>query len=183
MPWVDIPNTVFEAGKPARAIDMRNLRDNIAAFAAGESGAPRILPAAMQNVAAGDVLLTQCTPSNVALIVGSFSTGGSASGNVNQVGINALGCYVALRAGSVRIKATIGVSSNVTSGGLRIYKNAVLQHTTGTGAVSYDLTFAAGDVIHFGSAGNWSTPSSGGSGNITVQDLRFTGDVFTIWCN
>ena len=182
MPWVDIPNSVFESGKPARALDMRNLRDNIAAFAAGASGAPRILPAAMQAIAAGEVLLTQCTPSNVQFIMGSFSAGGASGGNVDSAGLNGLGCYVALRSGSVRIKATIAVV-NVSAGGLRIYKNAVLQTTTGTGAVSYDLAFAAGDVIHFGCAGNWSTGSGGGSGNITVQNLRFLGDVFAIWCN
>lgn len=40
MPWVNIPNSVFEAGKPARALDMRNLRDNFAAMQRGEAGAP-----------------------------------------------------------------------------------------------------------------------------------------------
>lgn len=40
MTWVTIPNSVFESGKPARAIDMRNLRDNIAAAVGGHSGAP-----------------------------------------------------------------------------------------------------------------------------------------------
>lgn len=47
MTWVVIPNSVFEAGKPARAIDMRNLRDNIAAAMNGDSGAPRAQFAAM----------------------------------------------------------------------------------------------------------------------------------------
>lgn len=49
MPWVDIPNSVFETGKPARALDMRNLRDNFAAMAAGDSGAPRLQFAAMDT--------------------------------------------------------------------------------------------------------------------------------------
>lgn len=49
MPWVVIPNSVFEAGKPARAIDMRNLRDNFAALANGDSGAPRIQLAALET--------------------------------------------------------------------------------------------------------------------------------------
>jgi hypothetical protein len=40
MPFIDIPNSVFEAAKPARALDMRNLRDNIGAAARGEANAP-----------------------------------------------------------------------------------------------------------------------------------------------
>lgn len=52
MPWVTIPNSVFEAGKPARAIDMRNLRDNFAAMAEGAPGAPRIQDAALNTGAA-----------------------------------------------------------------------------------------------------------------------------------
>ena len=52
MPWVTIPNSVFEAGKPARAIDMRNLRDNFAAMAEGASGAPSIQDAALDTGAA-----------------------------------------------------------------------------------------------------------------------------------
>lgn len=53
MPWVDIPNSVFEAGKPARAIDMRNLRDNIAAMASAESGAPKVRGRALKDTFEG----------------------------------------------------------------------------------------------------------------------------------
>lgn len=53
MPWVDIPNSVFEAGKPARAIDMRNLRDNIAAMASAASGAPKVRGRALKDTFEG----------------------------------------------------------------------------------------------------------------------------------
>ena len=42
MAYVNIPNSVFGAGKAARALDMRNLRDNLPAMAAGDAGAPKI---------------------------------------------------------------------------------------------------------------------------------------------
>ena len=53
MPFVTIPNTVFEAGKPIRAIDMRSLRDNLLATAAGEGGAPKVNGLALTNVFRG----------------------------------------------------------------------------------------------------------------------------------
>ena len=53
MPWVDIPNSVFEAGKPARAIDMRNLRDNTIAIAEGAPSAPRLLLRALERLTPG----------------------------------------------------------------------------------------------------------------------------------
>lgn len=56
MPWVDIPNSVFESGKPARALDMRNLRDNITAVTEGDAGAPRIKLQALEELVAGTSL-------------------------------------------------------------------------------------------------------------------------------
>ncbi len=56
MTYVVIPNSVFEAGKPARALDMRNLRDNIPAAMAGDSGAPRLLLPALERLAVGTAI-------------------------------------------------------------------------------------------------------------------------------
>ena len=55
MAYVNIPNSVFEAGKPARALDMRNLRDNLPAMAAGDAGAPRVLGKALGGIYLGRV--------------------------------------------------------------------------------------------------------------------------------
>jgi hypothetical protein len=52
--YVNIPNSVFEAGKPARALDMRNLRDNLSAVAAGDVGAPRVLGKALGGIRLGE---------------------------------------------------------------------------------------------------------------------------------
>jgi hypothetical protein len=47
MAWTDITNAFIAVGKAVRARDIRALRDNIAALAAGEAGAPRIQRAAI----------------------------------------------------------------------------------------------------------------------------------------
>ncbi len=63
MAWTVISDTVIEVGKAIRALDFRNLRDNITALANGDVGAPRIQTAALQDnaitwakIAAGNVL-------------------------------------------------------------------------------------------------------------------------------
>ena len=53
MAWTDITNTFIAVGKAVRARDIRALRDNFAAMAAGEAGAPRIQRAAIAPEAVG----------------------------------------------------------------------------------------------------------------------------------
>lgn len=47
MAWTTISDATLEVGKALRALTMRNLRDNIAAVAAGSAGAPQIQTAAI----------------------------------------------------------------------------------------------------------------------------------------
>jgi len=49
--WTTIPDSSLEPGKPIRSIDALALRDNPVAIAEGESGAPRIVDAALGTTA------------------------------------------------------------------------------------------------------------------------------------
>ena len=49
--WTTIPDSSLEPGKPIRSIDALALRDNPVAIAEGQSGAPRIVDAALGTTA------------------------------------------------------------------------------------------------------------------------------------
>ena len=72
MPWTTISDATLEVGKALRALTMRNLRDNIAAVANGDAGAPQIQTAAIAGsavttakIAAGNVTTATIADSNV----------------------------------------------------------------------------------------------------------------------
>jgi hypothetical protein len=74
MAWTDITNTFIAVGKAVRARDIRALRDNFAAMAAGEAGAPRIQRAAIAPEAVGVTeLATSVRPS--ATLTGQLYSG------------------------------------------------------------------------------------------------------------
>ena len=52
--WTTIPDSSLEPGKPIRSIDALALRDNPVAIAEGQSGAPRIVDAALDTTATND---------------------------------------------------------------------------------------------------------------------------------
>jgi hypothetical protein len=80
MAWTDITNTFIAVGKAVRARDIRALRDNIAALAAGEAGAPRIQRAAIAPEAVGVAELAESIRPSATL------TGQLYSGVFNAVG-------------------------------------------------------------------------------------------------
>ena len=74
MAWTVISDATLEVGKALRALTMRNLRDNFAAMAAGDAGAPQIQTAA---IAAGVV-------TNAKMAAGSVAAGNIIDGNVTS---------------------------------------------------------------------------------------------------
>ena len=62
MAWTVISDATLEVGKALRALTMRNLRDNFAALAAGDAGAPQIQTAA---IATGAVTTAKIAAANV----------------------------------------------------------------------------------------------------------------------
>ena len=86
MAWTTISDATLEVGKALRALTMRNLRDNIAALAAGDAGAPQIQTAAIAasavttaKIAAGSVTTATIADSNVT--TGKIATGAVAAWN------------------------------------------------------------------------------------------------------
>lgn len=52
--WTTVPDSSLEPGKPIRSIDALALRDNPVAIAEGQSGAPRIVDAALSTTVTSD---------------------------------------------------------------------------------------------------------------------------------
>ena len=94
--YTTIPDAVFTSDKPARAVDMRALRDNIAAMAEGASGAPPITPLAFLGVT--DSLL------------GRFSISASATAITGLDGVDRIRIDTENAPGSTTIQ--LGVSAN-----------------------------------------------------------------------
>ena len=72
MPWTVISDATLEVGKALRALTMRNLRDNFAALANGDAGAPQIQTAA---IAASAVTTAKIATGAVAAWSASLGTG------------------------------------------------------------------------------------------------------------
>lgn len=174
MPWVDIPNSVFESGKPARALDMRNLRDNIAAALAGESGAPKFYPAALLEVVSGSVILRDCLNGlSTVLPVGTSST---AQEQVESSVFTALrDCTIQTLISWTRTLSGIGGSSTIS-----VIKNGSAVHTwtaaSGTDQ-TVDTPLAAGDrfAIRLRIDGGNGT----GGQNLTVSKLQILGSALS----
>lgn len=111
MAWTVISDATLEVGKALRALTMRNLRDNIAAVAAGSAGAPQIQTAAIAagavtaaKIAAGNVLAANIADGNVTtskIADGNVTTGKIATGAVAawvaSLGTGAVGSYAYLK--------------------------------------------------------------------------------------
>ena len=100
MAWTVITDATLEVGKALRALTMRNLRDNIAAVANGDAGAPQIQTAA---IAAGAVTTAKIAAGNVTtdrIAAGNVTTDRIASGAVAawnaSLGTGEIGTYAFL---------------------------------------------------------------------------------------
>lgn len=100
MPWTTISDATLEVGKALRALTMRNLRDNIAALANGDAGAPQIQTAAIAGsavttakIADGNVTTAKIADSNVT--TGKIASGAVAAWNAS-FGVGEIGTYAFL---------------------------------------------------------------------------------------
>lgn len=105
MAWTVLSDATLEVGKALRALTMRNLRDNIAAVANGDAGAPQIQTAAIAasavtaaKIAAGNVV-------NAAIGAGQVTSDKLAAGTNERdwvlartagAGTGAIGTYATL---------------------------------------------------------------------------------------
>lgn len=71
MAWTTITDTVLQVGRPIRALTMRLLRDNIAALANGDAGAPKVQNAALSDNSINGGKLINATVDGAKLVDGS----------------------------------------------------------------------------------------------------------------
>jgi hypothetical protein len=131
MAWTDITNTFIAVGKAVRARDIRALRDNIAALAAGEAGAPRITGAAMKRPSAGGVLCFRRHGVDIEVISPADSypnTPGNLIGNFTLLrGTAGRSGFMFTRAGSYRVQFELSRNPSSDTGAVA----QVVQNTTG----------------------------------------------------
>ncbi|SEB79837.1 hypothetical protein [Rhodobacter sp. 24-YEA-8] len=103
--WTNLLNSIFETGKPIRAVDGRALRDNPIAIAEGAPDAPGLQHRALAIVAAGDIAKLQRLP-----IVAS------GEGFVDVVSA------VLLNSGTLRARGTFWVGSQYEGARARFFR-------------------------------------------------------------
>lgn len=130
MPWTVISDATLEVGKALRALTMRNLRDNFAAMAAGDAGAPQIQTAA---IAASAVTTAKIADSNVT--TGKIATGAVAAWNAS-LGTGEIGTYAWLTGG-----LNVGFTAGTNYSGL-VYTGLRVNNADGTAVVN--ISGAAG---------------------------------------
>ena len=122
MAWTVLSDATLEVGKALRALTMRNLRDNFAALANGDAGAPQIQTAA---IAAGVVTNAKMAANSVAagnIYDGNVTTAKIADGNVTSG---------KLATGANEINWVLGRTAGAGTGAVGTY--AFLLSASGTG--------------------------------------------------
>lgn len=157
MPWVTIADSLFESGKPARAIDMRNLRDNLAAMAAGDTGAPRFRQInSVSGAAAGSQVFTGLgEASGAEFVLHAGNTSGAASNVTIEYSTN----------GGSTWSAALILTAAAASNGWAIFEGSI--------------DFASGLVVGIGSSVSASVTRSRVSStmagaSLSIDALRFT---------
>lgn len=136
MAWTDIPNSSIESGAPIRAVDGLALRDNPIAIANGDTGAPRIQNAAIQNgVIGAEKLQTGSTEVSwtLARLAGTTSA---------VVGSYTIAYY--------QDDPTLGISYNATTSGANLYAMDVLTSSTLETIGLTGTWRAIGSAAHYG---------------------------------
>ena len=144
MAWVDIPDADIDADSPITVSLFTALRDNVAAFAAQDSGAPIMLGtlrAVTMITASTTHICTAETRATIAFLWGGGGGGGSVNGTSPDHGSG--GCAgtmafsYAARSGSDSLTATVGAggagsgSGNGATGGT----TSLTGHTSASGGV------------------------------------------------
>jgi hypothetical protein len=106
MTWVDL-SSAFAYGSSPTSTQLQNLRDNLAAMAAGDSGAPQIQTAGLVNSIATTAKIADANITASKLKTG----GGSASGHLSYT----LGSMAYISMQDYTLMANIGLSSGVVS--------------------------------------------------------------------
>jgi len=179
MAWVTIPNTDIDADSPITVALMTALRDNLAAMAAGDAGAPTITAVAGRLLKVTDITssgthnLNADTRLSVALLIGGGGAGGSGSSTGYGRGGQAGECRTTavVRTGGEALTVTIGSGGGTTS--LTGHASALGGLTGGfvgtiasgsNGASCYGRGGAGGAVSSNGSAAAANTGAGGGGG-------------------
>lgn len=87
MPWTTISDATLEVGKALRALTMRNLRDNFAALANGDAGAPQIQTAAIAANAVTAAAIAGSAVTTAKIAAGNVTTATIADYNVTAAKI------------------------------------------------------------------------------------------------
>ena len=141
MPWTVISDATLEVGKALRALTMRNLRDNFAAMAAGDAGAPQIQTAA---IAGSAVTTAKIADSNVT--TGKIATGAVAAWNAS-LGTGEIGTYAYLYGNGFNIPFTAGSNySGLVYSGVRVDQAGGTSAVIGIGAAAGGTWKAMGTI-------------------------------------
>lgn len=158
MAWVSISNTAIDQDSPITVSLMTALRDNPAAIANGDAGAPKVQTAGINDAAVTTAKIADLAVSNGKLgsgciTIGKFAAPAASSAYTlyyqyidGDTGSSATITKVITRSGGYRVRVT-GDSSSST----RIYINGTLTYTLSTYTTSVeqtqDLDLSAGDTI------------------------------------
>lgn len=165
-----VPNGNLESGKPARATDIRSIRDMAPAIAEGADGAPRIQLGALERLTPGD---------EIRAIRAGEHTGSSATYGVET-------SFRLMQKGTVRFKfghrkqsggGSVGVSSQVfrIRDGVRTALYTVSNTTTSWVDRSVDVSVMPGDVV-----GVWHM-DVGAANTWAVRDVQICTSGETVW--
>ena len=151
MAWTVITDATLEVGKALRALTMRNLRDNIAAVANGDTGAPKVQTLAIQDlavttakIAASAVTTAKIADSNVT--TGKIATGAVAAWNAS-LATGEIGTYAYLYGNGFNIPFTAGSNySGLVYSGVRVDQAGGTSAVIGIGAAAGGTWKAMGTI-------------------------------------
>ncbi len=160
--YITITDAETDPSAPITSELAKKWRDNPIAITEGETGAPRIVGAAMFAPSAGTVVQRNCLPFGNEVVAST----GSASSNISA------SVFTALVACTVQFRVSCSITAIGTTD-LRIFKNGtvVQTYTTSQTGATTNVTLAAGDNVGVairatGGGGNTATTS------VSVLEIR-----------
>jgi len=169
MTWTNITNAQVASGAALTTGLVTALRDNPAAIANGDSGAPRITAEAHGNPGGGGFICG-----------GFFWIGANPISNNLSGMIQVGGAWNALSNGitTVRYAQRVSVAGSGDTCSVTVYKNGVVQSTLTTTSATWvqrslNIAITAGDVIAIGLQKSAGT----GGGSAQIIEVRMTCDL------
>lgn len=149
--YTTIPDTAFASDKPARAVDMRALRDNIPAQAEGAAGAPRTATIALADDAP------------ISRLSASFSSSPQAVTGLNNYG--RIRGMIRTQSGSIS-STTLQFALSADGGSTWTgYANVQSMPVNGSSFLSFTVSLVTGVYHAFGNSGSENGTLSGGPFN------------------